>query len=202
MAIAERESDTMQEIPDVEDIERHLIKLQERKDRVLGASRDVVRMAGRAITMMHAKNLAEAAAGIRKLRSRVAELKRIEKGFEYNSMQAHQEYVEALAFFVILKEHRLVSLKEARAGETAYLLGIMDLVGELKREAVDAIRERRMPAAEMYYDFMRSIYDSTRAMRFASALVPDFRRKQDTARIQIESISGELAAFESMNRSI
>ncbi len=192
----------MQELPDVENIEKHLIVLQERKDRVMEVSRDVVRMAGKAITLMHAKRMAEAGAGVRRLRSRVAELKRLEKGFEYNSMQAHQEYVEAFAFYVILKEHRLVSLRETRAAEIAYLLGIMDLVGELKREAVDAIRERRMAAAEEYYEFMKSVYDSTRAMRFASALVPDFRRKQDTARIQIESVAGELATIESRGGGI
>ena len=91
---------------------------------------------------------------------------------------------------------------ELAFGEIAYLLGMMDLVGELKREAVDAIRERRIADAESYYGFMKGIYDSTRALRFASALVPDFRRKQDTARIQIESAAGELAAFGSRNGSV
>ena len=192
----------MMDMPDVDEIEKHLIVLQERKDRVMEASRDVVRLAGKAITLMHAKMLAEAASEMRKLRSRDAQLKKVEKGFEFNSMQAHQEYVEALAFYTVLKEHRLVSLREARTAEIAYLLGMMDLVGELKREAVDAIRERRIADAESYYGFMKGIYDSTRALRFASALVPDFRRKQDTARIQIESAAGELAAFGSRNGSV
>ena len=109
----------MQEIPDVETIEKHLIVLQARKDKVMEASRDVIRMAGKAITLMHAQKLADAGADIRKLRSRVTELKRLEEGFEYNSMQAHQEYVEALAFYVVLKEHRLVSLKETKTVEIA-----------------------------------------------------------------------------------
>jgi translin len=190
----------MQDIPGMEEIEKHLLALQERKDRVLEASRDVVRMAGRAITLMHAGKLAEAGADIRRLRSRAEALKRLEKGFEYNSLQAHQEYVEALAFYVALKERRIVSLKEARTSEIAYLLGLMDLVGEFKREAVDALREMRTADAERYYGFMKSIYDSTRAMRFASALVPDFRRKQDTARIQMESAASELAASENRTR--
>jgi translin len=164
------------------------------------ASRDVVRLAGKTITLMHGRKAAEAAAEMRRLRARVADLKRVEEGFEYNSLQAHQEYVEAAAFYIVMKERRLASMKELRTGEVAYLLGIMDLVGELKREAVDAIREGRMGDAEMHYGFMTSIYDSTRAMRFASALVPDFRRKQDTARIQIESVAGELATIEGRRR--
>ncbi len=176
----------MQEIPDVENIEKHLIVLQERKDRVMEASRDVVRMSGKAITLMHAQKLAEAGAGMKKLKLRVEGLKRLEKGFEYNSMQAHQEYVEALAFYVVLKEHRLVSLRETRVAEIAYLLGIMDLVGELKREAVDAIRERRIEAADdvlrVHEEHIRLHQGDEVRQRARSRLQEEAGHRQDTDR--------------------
>jgi translin len=180
----------------MDSIERHLERLQERRDRVLEASREIVRLSGKAITLMHAERRAEAGALIRQLRSRVARLKRIEKGLEYHSLQAHQEYVEAGAFYTVLGERRLPPPQELGESEVAYLLGMMDLVGELKREAIDAMRKRDLDRAGELYEFMKDIYDSTRAMRFASSIVPDFRRKQDTARIQIESTAGELLAFE------
>jgi len=49
---------------------------------------------------------------------------------------------------------------------------------------------------------MKGIYDSTRSMRFANSLVPDFRHKQDTARIQLENAGSEILAFESRKRYI
>jgi translin len=182
-------------IPQIENIEKRIMHLQERKDKVLEVSRDIIRISGKAITLMHAKRLREAYASIKKLRSLVKTLKMLEGGFEYYSLQAHQEYVEAYAFYIILKEQRLVSLKEMHVSEIPYLLGIMDLVGELKRETIEAIRSRESERANMYYNFMKSIYDSTRTMRFASSLVPEFRRKQDTARIQIESTASELLSL-------
>lgn len=186
----------MESIPGIGRIERELLRLQKQKDAVMETSREIVRISGNAITQMHARRLREANASIKRLSALVGRLRKIEKGFEYYSLQAYQEYVETRALYSILKERRLVSLQEMRTSGTAYLLGIMDLVGELKREAIDAVRERRLDDANSYYGFMKGIYDSTRGMRFANSLVPEFRRKQDTARIQIESTAVELLSFE------
>ena len=182
----------MKAIPDTKRIERKLLDMQKRKDRVLAISRDIIRLAGSSITLMHAKRLASARAHIKRLDALEKRLKSAEKGFEYFSIQAHQEYVEARAFYTIVRERRFASQRELDVDEIPYLLGVMDLTGELKREAVEAIREDDQEAASIYYGFMKGIYDSTRAMRFASSLVPDFRRKQDTARIQLESTASEL----------
>ena len=173
-------------------IESRLSALQERKDRVLSLSREMVRLAGRSITLMHAKRLGEASRIMSRMSALSRKLKREERGFEFFSTQAHQEYVEALAFYNILKKGELATMKELGVGEVPYLLGIMDLTGELKREAIEAIRDGDYESADGYYSLMKGIYDSTRAMRFANSLVPEFRRKQDTARIQLESTASEL----------
>lgn len=182
----------MRGMPDMKRIEKKLVELQDRKDRVLSLSRDIVRLAGRGITLMHARKLGAAKVCIKQMGSLIKKLGNAEKGFEYFSIQARQEYVEARAFYAILKERRLVSQSELHVDEIPYLLGMMDLTGELKREAIEAIRRDEIEAANAYYALMKSIYDSTRAMRFANSLVPEFRRKQDTARIQMESAASEL----------
>ena len=186
----------MQQIPQIEDIEKHLITLQEKKDKVMDLSREIIRLSGKTITMVHAQKPKEASAGIRELKALTGRLKKSDAGFEYFSLQAYQEYVEACCFYTIVGEQRLMTLKEMNVGEVAYLLGIMDLTGELKREAIDALRNKDGKRANLYYEFMKSIYDSTRAMRFSDSLVPEFRRKQDTARIQMETTAGELLNFE------
>jgi translin len=182
----------MRAIPDAAKIERRLLSLQKKKDMVMDISREVVRIAGRSITLMHAGRMREANAEMRRLGGLAARLRKAEKGFEHLSMQAHQEYVEAIAFYTILNEGRIVSAAELRVGEIPYLLGMMDLTGELKREAIEAIMNNDIGSANEYYGFMKGIYDSTRGMRFADSLVPEFRRKQDTARIQLESTASEL----------
>jgi translin len=183
-------------------IERKLVSMQERKDKVLEISREIVRNAGKSITLVHARKMGDANRGIVRLRALARKLRSAEQGFEYFSVQAHQEYVEALAFYSVVKEKRLPSLSEMGTSEIPYLLGIMDLVGELKREAIESMRENDPKAADTYYSLMKDIYDSTRAMRFANSLVPEFRRKQDSARIQIENTGTELLSFKAKQRYI
>ena len=192
----------MQSIPDVGRIERRLLDLQKKKDAVQAISREVIRIAGRSITLMHAEKMSEAGAGMKRLAALVSKLRKAEKGLEYFSIQAHQEYVEAMAFYTILKEGRLVSAGELGVDGIPYLLGIMDLTGELKRESVEAIGRDDLKSANAYYGFMKGIYDSTRSMRFANSLVPEFRRKQDTARIQLETTAGELLSAGRKRRNV
>jgi translin len=182
----------MKGMQDVRAVEIKLLELQKRKDTVLALSRDIVRIAGKGITLMHARKLGEAVRCVAQLEKLVKKLKKAEGGLEYYSMQAHQEYVEARAFYTVVKERRLLRFSEAHVNEVPYLLGMMDLVGELKREIIEAIREKEMGDANLYYQFMKEIYDSTRAMRFANSVVPEFRRKQDSARIQLENAASEL----------
>jgi translin len=192
----------MMGIPKVNEIEKKLMDMQERKDKVQEISRELIRTAGRAITLIHARELEKAGASMKTLVSLEKRLRGAEKGFEYFSVQAHQEYVEAMAFYTVFKERRLVSPSEVGVDEIPYILGMMDLVGELKREIIESMRSDRLEDANAYYGLMKGIYDSTRSMRFANSLVPDFRHKQDTARIQLENAGSEILAFESRKRYI
>lgn len=175
-------------------VEEELMEAERKRDKVMELSRNAIRLAGRAITLLHARKSAEAKGVMAQLKLEMGRLRKVEKGFEYYSMQAHQECVEALAFYTLLSEHRIVSRKDVEEGSVAYLLGIMDLVGELRREATEALIAMRVQEATSYYLYMKGIYDATKAMRFASSVAPEFRRKQDVARIQLESTASELLA--------
>ncbi len=179
-------------IPDTEKIEKRLLELQERKDRVLLSARDVIRLAGKAITALHASDARKSGALLKSLKAEMAKLRKMEKGFEYHTLQAHQEYVEALTLYWIINKRRFPRLAELGEDEVAYLLGMMDVVGELKRKAFEELRTGRLKEAERYYGLMTELYDSTYAMKFAGSLVPDFRKKQDVARIQLEHLRSEL----------
>ena len=72
------------------------------------------------------------------------------------------------------------------------VLGLLDSVGELKREMYESIRKGKKKDAERYFALMEEIFDALLPLRFSNAVLPDFRRKQDVARIQIEQARGEL----------
>ncbi|MDE1768418.1 MAG: hypothetical protein KGH67_03285 [Candidatus Micrarchaeota archaeon] len=179
-------------IPDIDSIEKKLTKLESDRDAVMQLSKDVIRLSGKTIAAMHAKGPNIPKEMITELKRSKARLDNIEKGFEYYSLQAHQEYSEALIFYNIISTGKIPSMNAIDETEVPYLLGLMDAVGEIKREAIDSIRKGKNKDAKAYYSLISDIYDSTLHMRFASSILPDFRRKQDTARIQLEGLSNEI----------
>ncbi len=169
-----------------------MLLLEEQREKVLSLSRELIRNAGKAIVAMHAKDRAKASTLLKNMEKIKTALSKSEQGFEYNSLQAHQEYVEAKVLSSIILDERIPSIKEMKVNEQAYVLGLMDVVGELKRETLDSLLNGNVKAASLYYGFMVEIYDSTLHLRFANAILPDFRRKQDSARIQVENTANEI----------
>lgn len=76
----------------------------------------------------------------------------------------------------------------------SYLLGLGDVVGELRREALDALRVGDLEAAEAELELMEHIYLSLISIEEASLLLRGLRRKLDIARGVIERTRGELTA--------
>ena len=187
-------------IPKIEEIEGELTEMQESKDKVMQASREMIRLAGKSITMMHAGNIKDAEENLKKISEMAKELKKFDSRFDYNAQQAHQEYVEALTLYHILKHGRIPSKKDAEVDSISYLLGLLDVMGELKREVFECLRKGDVKSAERYYGFMVEIHDSLLPMRFSSSMMPDFRKKQDVGRIQLESVSSELLSFRKKRR--
>ncbi len=179
-------------IPGINAMTKSLQELEDRQGKVMQLSGKIIRLAGQAITLVHAGKTTEAQKANSELSGEIAALSKIEKNFEYYAQQAHQEYVEAMVFYSIVRSGSIPTRRALQEGAVPYLLGIMDVVGELKREALDELMKKNRKKAMEYYGIMRAIYDSTLHIRFANSIMPGFRKKQDTARIQLESIAAEL----------
>lgn len=183
---------------DIADIKKYLLKRQNNFDKILNESKLIVREAAELITMVHNTNLNSKKAMQNKLKyleKRVKNLKKIDKEFEYYTLQAYQEYVEARLFFEIKINNKFLSHSSINIRPEAYLLGLLDLVGELNREFIDSLRKSNIKIAETYLDIMIEISDLTRPLRFSSALIPDIRKKQDVSRILIEHAGNELLLY-------
>jgi translin len=186
---------------DIEKIAKHLAKKQDQFNIIMGESRSIISESGRIITMLHNNMVKEVKPKIEKLSEQVEKLAKIDKGFEFYSLQAYQEYAEAMIIYKIKKHGSIIGMNELSIPSEAYLFGLMDAVGELKREVLEALRSGNLSKAESYFDMMKTIYDSTRYLRFAEAVIPGFRKKQDTARIQLENSGSEILMFKSAHRS-
>ncbi len=179
----------------IEEIEEELIILQKRKDLVMDISRNLIRFSGKSITLMHAGEMEKAKALLDSVEGQVRQLQKEDKGFEYNSQQAYQEYSEAAVFYSIINNGKIPTDRELGVDSISYLLGLLDSVGELKREIYESLRKNDLERAERLYSFMSEKHDSMMPLRFSSSLVGELRKKQDTARIQLENASSELLSF-------
>jgi translin len=71
-------------------------------------------------------------------------------------------------------------------------MGLCDLVGELRRTALDSIRNGKSKTADECLNIMEDIYDVIIRFDYPSGLIP-IKKKQDMVRGLIERTRGELA---------
>ena len=75
---------------------------------------------------------------------------------------------------------------------TAYVLGLADVIGELRRFALERLREGKADEASRYLDMMEELFLVIMRFDFPDAIIP-IRRKQDVARSLLEKTRGEVA---------
>lgn len=176
----------------IKNIEIELLKKENVLDEVIKKNREIVRFSSLAIKAMHAKELNEAEKLLTLAEKELKNLISLVKPYCFDINHVMQEYAEAKIVLAVIKKEQLPSYIDLNVTIEAYLNGLLDSIGELKREMFESLRKGDKKEAEYYFKIMEEIYDSILHLKFSNALLPDFRRKQDAARIQIEQARGEL----------
>jgi translin len=105
---------------------------------------------------------------------------------------ALQEYSEANIFLKLVKEGVFVAPEEINVPSVDYVLGLADVVGELRRLSLDALREGNVKKGEECLEIMDEIFIELMGLDEAYMLVPGLRRKSDIARRIIETTRGDI----------
>jgi len=105
---------------------------------------------------------------------------------------AFQEYSEAQTLLTLVKENHFINPEEINVPSIAYVLGLADVIGELRRRALDSLRREDVKTAEDCLRLMEDIYVELMSMDEAYMLVPGLRRKSDVARHLIETTRGDI----------
>jgi len=86
---------------------------------------------------------------------------------------------------------------ELGVGETAYIHGLGDVLGELRRFTLEQLRSGDMELATWYYDRMEEIYSLLKGLAY-SHVSSKLRNKMDTGRVLLERTLGELVNIKHM----
>lgn len=173
-------------------IEKELMKKEESLDVILNKKREIVRLCSNSIKAIHSKDLTEAKKYIKDAETEIAQIIKSDPELSYHINHVLQEYVEAKVALSVVERMTVPPFQDFEVPIESYLNGLLDCIGEIKREMYESLRKGKKKNAEKYFNIMEEIYDSLLPLRFSNAVLPDFRRKQDVGRIQIEQARGEL----------
>ena len=169
------------------------------REKVLPLSRSAVRKCSESIKESHRGNF-ETAAGLLSEAHAIVDgaIKEIAgSDFMAGSRSldvAYQEIAEAANLLSLLRDGRFTPPKQYGIPARAYLTGLADTVGELRRAVLDSIRQEDVDRATNLLRFMEEIFDEIQTFDFPNALVPDLRRKSDVARSIIERTRGSITS--------
>ena len=166
----------------------------ERRDRVLKESRDIISASSRAIINVHTGRMKEAEKELASAKSQLHSLKKSADGSVARYLVSPEaEYVEATAVLSLAKGRPVPSMDSLQASPEAYLLGLLDTVGELKRLVLDSILQRKPASAKRYFEVMQDLYSVCSPLAVYDHVVNGARRKIDVARMLVEDTRGLLA---------
>jgi len=181
----------------VDKIEKNIDDKDKIREQALRTSREIIIGCRKAIQCIHQDLMKDARGNIKKASTKLQELYGLTEkhpdlhhaGFVEN---AAQEVVEANCLYNIMKGKELPDPDEIKTTYSSYLMGLCDLVGELRRTALDSIRAGEAKDADDYLTMMEEIYDVIIRFDYPSGLIP-IKKKQDMVRNLIERTRGELA---------
>ncbi len=181
----------------VDKIEKSIDNKDKIREQALRSSREIIIGCRKAIQYIHQNIMKDAKNNIKQASVKLQELYNLTEnhpelyhaGFVEN---AAQELVEAHCLFNIMKGKDLPDPDKLQTTYSSYLMGLCDLVGELRRTALDSIRSGKTKKADKCLNMMEEIYDVIIRFDYPSGLIP-IKKKQDMVRGLIERTRGELA---------
>ena len=167
------------------------------RDAALQRSRTLIRHSATAIRAAHRQerelareHLDQARAIIEGLR---ADLKSYPDLFHAGYTQdAFKEYAEASIVFALLVNDPLPDPDELGVEYAAYLGGLGEAVGELRRRSLDILRRAHSAEAERLLEAMDEIYGLLVTVDFPDAITGNLRRTTDLVRGLVERTRGDL----------
>lgn len=190
------DEETLQKI--IDKATKELQGREKARDEALARARKARQLSKQAILLDHNNQREKAMANIAEARRLLDEIRPHAESCpeleQYEEVEAaHEEHAEATILHSLITKNRYPTLEQAAATPTRYLLGLGDVPGELRREALDALRVGDLEEAEKHLDRMEQIYLNLIAME-DSGLLKGLRRKLDISRGVIEATRSEVTA--------
>jgi len=174
----------------VDEIKKKLDEKDRIREKVLITTREVVRCCRKSINSLHRKDLVVAEERLRNAEIHVKSLKVVldehpDIYYSGSIQTANQEFAEASLFYDYLKKLEFPSPGDLGIPDIDYLLGLCDLVGELRRHVLLLLMDENLEEAKNTYDFMEGLYERVMSAEYPRGLI-NIKQKQDAMRFVVE----------------
>ena len=184
-------------------ISNRLDEIDQDREIILKISRQIVRDCSVAIKSIHRADFNSYEEKINEIRINHEKLLEIvNKNPEFfggYTKTPEQEYIEAICLYSIISGKKLPDPESCNVSDVNYLLGLADVIGELRRFVLDRIRVGELEKLEMILEKMEDIYTYLFSLDYPKGITQDLRRKTDIARGLIEKTRGEVSLAIQMN---
>ena len=167
------------------------------REAALSVSREVIRLSANAIRAVHRSDFAEAQRLIAAARSRLqtAEPIRAHNPLIYNAgfmNDARKEFAEANITLAVISGQPIPAPETLDLDPPAYLNGMAEVIGELRRYILDALRKDTVERCEELMEVMDEIYGVLVTVDFPEAVTGGLRHTTDAMRAVLERTRGDL----------
>ncbi len=174
----------------------HLSAKHQAREEALGLCREVIRLSANAIRAVHRNEFPLAEERIGQARGRleqVAQALADHRDIFYAGFvqDAQKEYAEASCTLALIAGRPLPTPAELGIEEAAYLNGLGETVGELRRHLLDRLRDGDIAHCEETLAAMSDIYDVLVTMDYPEAVTGGLRRTADAVRGLLERTRGD-----------
>ncbi len=167
------------------------------REKSLPLCREATRHSANAIRAVHREEFGQAEELIARARSLIDEAREALKdhpdtyhaGFVHD---AHKEYVEASTTLAVIAGRPLPTPEDLVASPSAYLNGLGETVGELRRHVLDTLRKGDVDRCETILAAMDDIYGVMVTVDYPDAMTGGLRRTTDATRGILERTRGDL----------
>ena len=173
------------------------------RENILHLSRDIVRNCSISIKHIHRQEYEEYQEKLNVIKTNHGNLVKIVNNnpgvFDKYLKTPEQEYAELIALYSIINNKSMPTPSELKINPLNYALGLADVVGELRRFALDNIRKSQTEGLNRILEDMDEIYTFLFSIDYPTGMTQDLRRKVDVARNIIEKTRGDVSLAIQMN---
>ena len=196
MTNTQKLSDELNQV--IEELREHFDRLDREREEIYSQARELRRLSTRAIRDIHKGSAENAVHALAELKELAAKISGAARRFSFTE-EALQEYSEACLFLAFHKGEKIPTASDLKTTERAYLLGLADCVGELRRHVLLLISHDRIEEASGFVDIMEEVFYLLMKFDHPDGVVP-IRHKQDQLRPIVERTRAEYTMIQCQKR--